>query len=313
MKRIYNFAFFILTLFVAFSCSSSQLTSSKQDVLLDKKGWIINELDEGLVHYEFPSQYMQEFSSFQNVHVLSIDLKKANYSLEFFNRNKSDSVSSIAQQIPNVIAAVNGTYYEKSGNQGKSTSYLKYKKELIDSVEVGTQSLFSWKHEGAFYLNGNQAGIVRGNNEIYHQLEAENIMSGSPLLIENYHPSGTHFVRNYVENLNDLHYENPDRHQGVRHPRTAVAILPNDIVLLVTVDGRNDKSAGMSAKELTLFLIKYFNPQDALNMDGGGSTTIWLEGEQRSKTGVINYPTDNKKWDHYGQRRIRNGFIILKK
>lgn len=64
----------------------------------------------------------------------------------------------------------------------------------------------------------------------------------------------------------------------------------------------------MSAKELTQFIRKYFNPAYALNLDGGGSTTMWVKGE-----GVINYPTDNKRFDHYGQRRIRNYIMVTTK
>ncbi|MBP8067250.1 MAG: phosphodiester glycosidase family protein, partial [Pedobacter sp.] len=41
---------------------------------------------------------------------------------------------------------------------------------------------------------------------------------------------------------------------------------------------------------------------------GGGSTTLWTE-----KLGVINYPSDNKKWDHEGERKVANVVILKKK
>ncbi|WP_448887439.1 hypothetical protein [Daejeonella sp.] len=37
---------------------------------------------------------------------------------------------------------------------------------------------------------------------------------------------------------------------------------------------------------------------------------MWLKDSNVSSTGVINYPTDDKKFDHYGQRRIRNSLIV---
>ena len=40
---------------------------------------------------------------------------------------------------------------------------------------------------------------------------------------------------------------------------------------------------------------------EAINLDGGGSTTLWSE-----ETGVINHPYDNKKWDHVGERAVPN-------
>jgi exopolysaccharide biosynthesis protein len=39
----------------------------------------------------------------------------------------------------------------------------------------------------------------------------------------------------------------------------------------------------------------------AINLDGGGSTTLWSE-----KIGVINHPYDNKKWDNEGERAVPN-------
>lgn len=309
MSRLNVFVWGI-SMMILTNCASQTAQNSSEEILLETKGWKINPLEEGLTHYELPFHYLDEFKSYQNVNVLAVDLKKGKHKIHFYNVEVADSVSSVAHQTPGAIAAINGTYYEKRANSGKSTSFSKSNGVLIDSVEAKPGTLYYWKHEGAFYMDGNTPGIIRGGNSEYKSLKAENIMSGSPLLIENYHLSGTHFARNIVDDITKLEYENPDRHQGVRHPRTAVAILPNDIVLFVTVDGRNPKAEGMSAKELTLFLKKYFNPKDALNMDGGGSTTFWLKDSDRSETGVINYPTDNKKSDHYGQRRVRNGFII---
>ncbi len=294
------------------SCATTSKSITSQEILIDRAGWKVVQLDKGLTHFEFPFQYVEEIQSNQNVNVLAIDLKKSKYKILVEDFEPVDSLSAAVSKYPNAVAAINGTYFEKKANSGTSTSYFKSGGKLIDSVQVKPESQYGWKHEGAFYLKNNHPGIVRGDNSIYNALGASDVISGSPLLIENYHPSGVHFARAYSGDLNQLHYENPDRHQGVRHPRTALAILPNEVVLFVTVDGRNEKAAGMSAKELTIFLRKYFNPKDALNIDGGGSTTFWLKQDTRSKTHVINYPTDNKKLNHYGQRRIKNGLVVVK-
>ncbi|UYW02458.1 phosphodiester glycosidase family protein [Flavobacterium agricola] len=302
----------ILALTVSCAKKITSATENTEEVLLVKDGWQINPLDKGVVHYELPKQFLKDFNSFQNVNVLAINPLISDYEIVFKDITPRDSISTVANNMEKAIFAINGTYYEKKANNGNSTSYFKSNNVLIDSVQVPSGSLFAWKHEGAFYKKGKDFGIVRGNNKVYTYLEAQNIMSGSPILIENFYPSGAYFVRDYVSDLTTLPYENPDRHQGVRHPRTAVAITDNGTILFVAVDGRNTKAAGMSAKELTLFLKKYFNPKDALNIDGGGSTTFWLKNDNRSDTGVINFPTDNKKSDHYGQRAVRNGFVILK-
>ena len=312
----------ISSLFLVTACNKKEvatpevaLSTTKNQVLKTTKGWEVYNLGKGLEHYQFPSQYVEEFDSYQNVNVLALHPDNSEYEVQFIDITPEDSISSAMMKIPNAVFGINGTYYEKSINSGNSSSYFRTNGVLIDSVETAPGGRLYWKHEGAFYMNKDEAGIVRGDNKIYNQERYSNIMSGSPLLIENYHPSGVHYVRNHLGSIDSLNYEHPDRHQGVRHPRTAVAILEGDILLFITVDGRSEKAAGMSAKELTEFLVKHFEPKDALNLDGGGSTTFWLKDQigNTSSTGVINYPTDNRSFDHYGQRRIRNGFVIIKK
>lgn len=71
-----------------------------------------------------------------------------------------------------------------------------------------------------------------------------------------------------------------------RNPRTAVGYRPDGTVLLVTVDGRGaDGSVGMSLRELAQLFVR-LGASDALNLDGGGSTTMVIGGE------VQNNPSD---------------------
>ena len=59
----------------------------------------------------------------------------------------------------------------------------------------------------------------------------------------------------------------------------------------------------MSIPELA-YLIKVLGGEDALNLDGGGSTTLWMRGAAAG--GVLNYPCDNKLFDHAGERTVSN-------
>jgi len=92
-----------------------------------------------------------------------------------------------------------------------------------------------------------------------------------------------------------------------RHPRTAIAFLGKKKVLFITIDGRNENAAGMSLPELAS-IIKWLKARNGINMDGGGSTTLWINNQPGN--GVVNYPTDNKKWDHEGQRNVANVVIV---
>lgn len=85
-----------------------------------------------------------------------------------------------------------------------------------------------------------------------------------------------------------------------RHPRTAVGIDARGAVILVVVDGRHEKSAGVTLRELAV-IMKSLGCRDALNLDGGGSSAMYWKGD-----GIVSYPSDNKKFDHAGERRVHN-------
>ena len=63
-----------------------------------------------------------------------------------------------------------------------------------------------------------------------------------------------------------------------RNPRTGIGIDGRGRVLLVTVDGRQTKSVGMNLYEFA-DLFRYLGATSALNLDGGGSTTMWVRGQ----------------------------------
>jgi len=101
-----------------------------------------------------------------------------------------------------------------------------------------------------------------------------------------------------------IHAGTPNPGGGNREnlaPRTAIGF--NDKYLfLVVVDGRQPKlSVGTSHGALG-DLMAGLGCTEAINMDGGGSSTLWLTGE------VMNSPSDLT-----GERRIGNGVIIVKK
>ena len=71
-----------------------------------------------------------------------------------------------------------------------------------------------------------------------------------------------------------------------RHPRTAIGLdLSGDVLILVTVDGRSSVARGMTGGE-TAELLERLGAHDAVMLDGGGSTTMWIAGR-----GVVNQPS----------------------
>lgn len=75
------------------------------------------------------------------------------------------------------------------------------------------------------------------------------------------------------------------------HPRTALGISKDSKTLyLITVDGRQKSSIGMTQTELAEFLIEK-NIYTAINLDGGGSTTMVAQKLGDTKLSVINSPS----------------------
>jgi hypothetical protein len=69
---------------------------------------------------------------------------------------------------------------------------------------------------------------------------------------------------------------------ATRHPRTAFGYNAERF-FLVTVDGRQEGySVGMTLTELAAFL-KELGATDAMNLDGGGSTTMWVRDRVRNR------------------------------
>lgn len=95
-----------------------------------------------------------------------------------------------------------------------------------------------------------------------------------------------------------------ERQRGIRHPRSAIGTTKDGHVLLVAIDGRTDKAKGTSYEETAQLLIA-LGCDFAINLDGGGSTTIWVEG-----LGVCNYPCDNQAYDHAGERAVANALFV---
>ena len=73
-----------------------------------------------------------------------------------------------------------------------------------------------------------------------------------------------------------------------RHPRTAAGLTANRrTLILAVVDGRSPPSRlGMTCNELAALMID-LGAHDAVNLDGGGSATMWMAG-----VGVLNRPSD---------------------
>ena len=90
-----------------------------------------------------------------------------------------------------------------------------------------------------------------------------------------------------------------------RHPRAAFGTDDKGYIYLVVIDGRFKGQADGASIYETAYICHMLGMKDAINLDGGGSTTLWT-----AKTGVINHPYDNKKFDHNGERVVPNLIVV---
>lgn len=88
------------------------------------------------------------------------------------------------------------------------------------------------------------------------------------------------------------------------HPRTALGFTKDGKKLIaVTVDGRNESCAGMTQTQLAELMIE-LGAYNAINLDGGGSSTMLARKLGENDLSVLNYLSNGS------QRRLSNGLAI---
>lgn len=174
------------------------------------------------------------------------------------------------------LAAINGGYFDIQ-KTGKSIGLLRLDGALVVPADAGQASL-GLDAAGALRLALRPAGDWP---------EVVDALGAGPMLLT----GGV--VREFGE-----------RQRRVRHPRSAVGVTADGRVVWLAVDGRTEPAAGMTFAE-TATVLAALGCRDALNLDGGGSTTLWVAG-----LGVCNHPCDNKRYDHAGERRVANALLL---
>lgn len=288
-------------------------------------GWTSTTVREGITFYSFSGKDPVTNSA-QNVCAIDVDLSNPNYAVKLTYSNPSATTSTVHSTY-NSIATMNagyeaGSIYMRINGADKSS---------IPNTVIGTTGVRNWKSEAAFFGDGERdikikaaeelirpyvspssdkmSTYIKNQRNFYLKCSDKYILSSSPMLLDDFKPVGETFIDYTISNWSKLNSEEPQYHQRHRHPRSAVALTENNHFIMMVVDGRQTGFAeGMSAKELTQFFVKNFNPQYAINMDGGGSTAMCVEGLGDSKTHVVDVPiNDNKK----GNERARDTHFII--
>ncbi len=199
--------------------------------------------------------------------------------------------SEIAQSV-GAVAAVNAGFFDMKN--GGAVDFIKIKGQVFDTSRVYAKQRLPFKQAiSAFTIKDNQVKIIKGEQDKgwEDKLDAAYVLLTGPLLL---------FDKEAQPLAKTAFNDN-------RHPRTCACVTSDQKLLIVTIDGRAAESEGVSLNEL-IILLQSLKCKDAINFDGGGSTTMYIKGQPEN--GVVNYPSDNKKFDHQGERSVSNIFYI---
>lgn len=251
---------------------------SADSVAVVTKSWSVKSIAKGIVwkhgHFE------QLFGSHQDVNLVAIDLKKYRRKIRIAaDSARLDSTSQIAAAYGAVVASNGGFFDMKNGG---SVDFVKVDNQVVNRTRAQTE-----RADAVLLISRRKTEIQSAASIDYEYNKVPNVMLSGPLLIQD----------GVAEVLNS----NPFNDN--RHPRSAVATTVDGKLIFVVVDGRNKLSAGMNLDELTK-MLGWLGADDAMNLDGGGSSTLYVKGA--TETGVVNHPSDNKKFDHMGQRPVAN-------
>jgi exopolysaccharide biosynthesis protein len=162
-------------------------------------------------------------------------------------------------------------YTPKNGLQvtvsdGKVISITKSRSviPLNGFVIVGPESALSELH-----INDNVKLNIKTTPEWEN---VRHIISGGPYLVKN----GNVYVDIKEQKLLAI---------GGRNPRTAIGYTKDNRFIIVTADGREGSSIGMTLTELAQFMQK-LGCVNAMNLDGGGSTVMYVKGLIANKPSV---------------------------
>ena len=264
----------------------AMLLAQKDSLAVAHARWKTDTIHKGLIlkSATLPSL----FGASQNITLLEL---QPNSPLRLaFSYEPRRTATSLQARKHKAVAAINGSFFDMAHHN--PICYLRIGgKNLGENTPVADTVNRKYYQYGTLVLHQGHPRILRteASRHWEEQLKYQDIMTAGPLLIYRGEKQPMRQDRTFVTD---------------RHNRTALALKADGTVLLLTVDGRTKQSAGLSLDEL-ISLLAWLGATDALNLDGGGSTTLWVRNR------VVNYPTDNGRYDHQGERPVSNCILII--
>jgi len=268
--------------------------------IIKNANWETTKLGKKFYWKRIHFKQKELFNANQSINMLEISLnnKKVKFGFATVDSMKADpkikrslqKTSKIAANL-GAIAAVNAGFFDMKN--GGAVDFLKIGGKTVDTTRLSNVARLPFHSISGVIIDKNKVSIIKGEQKLGWEknLTQENVLLTGPLLMFN----------GEMEELSKTPFNDN------RHPRTCACVTNDKKLLLITVDGRSAESFGMTLAELRT-IAKALDCKDAINFDGGGSTTMYIKGQPES--GVVNYPSDNKLFDHAGERPVSNVFYL---
>lgn len=185
-----------------------------------------------------------------------------------------------------LAVAINGDFYTTNTGLNASVSGLGMSNGAIVSPGVNGQP--------SFIVRQNNTAVVRTNGT--YPSGAYNAVSGNQRIV-----------------LNGAEVAPDDSYTTTLNPHTAIGVNDaNGHIFFMTVDGRqSDFSEGMRTDEMANILIS-FGVNQAINLDGGGSSTLVFGDGPAGAARTINSPSDGSSPQSPGsERSVANHFGVF--
>ena len=197
-----------------------------------------------------------------DVKLSSAEYLKTAFAKNAYGRNVTQKTSEIARA-HNAILAINGDYY---GAQEKGY--------VLKNGVIYRSTPASGREDLVIYADGSFEIITET------QVSAEKLLADGAVQILSFGPALVTDGQIAVGERDEVGKAMAD------NPRTAIGIVDECHYLLIVSDGRTRESEGLTLYELAEFMKK-LGVTTAYNLDGGGSSTMYFNGE------VVNNPTTN--------------------
>jgi len=275
MKYSFLFSLFISLPLYSFTQDFKQIKVEKIKAGIKLERW-------SGIHERWGAQY-----------ILILKAKYPKYRLDLAFAKDSLIKTSVFAKQSEAIAAINGGFFDMKA--GGSVSFLVSDGVIIHENKPNVLAMDNEIGANAIVVFDNGTGDIlptQGPTRIPSLKNVEDAIVTGPLLLKN-----SQITPLQKRPFNDL-----------KHPRSAIC-LGNKEIWLVAADGRHKEATGLTLNDLAQFLFSCGCPQ-AINLDGGGSTTLFLS--TKKVNGIVNHPSDNKKFNSEGERPVANVLFLRK-